>query len=255
MSNHSNLSINFFSAAAIFFIGMFVIAGIPGSASAQMFSVGNDRPRFDIPRTELYLGLEPMEVRYHGSPTNTNAGIYSFDGPIIRAGYNSSTLDLFIGTGGEITGLDDVAYFDFGGNIDIGINLYTTENLFIQLPLRIASRFTNITNSNRGIQGFDRFRFGSLTAGAGGRILARPGEQIRIEASAVPSYGFSFASGGLFGGSLGSFSSGVRLYFDRLFGDFGLSAGYKYDFRNYNVDEDEYDYKMKSHSIQLGITF
>jgi hypothetical protein len=228
-------------------------------AQAQMFSVGNSGPRFNIPQTEVYAGIQPMEVTYQGSSSITlgqGRNAFNFEGPIIRLGYESPTLDLFLGTGGQISGIDGASYFDIGGNIDFGLSVLRTEALSIQIPFRIASRFTNIT-SDQAFQapGVERFRFGSLTAGAGARILGRPFDNFRIEAGAIPSYGFSFASGGFFGGSMSSVAGFGRLYFDRLFEDVGISVGYKYDYRNYDVDEDIYDYKMKGHSLELGITF
>jgi len=236
-----------------------ILGFAPYQLQAQMFSVGDTGPRFNIPQTEFYAGFAPMEVTYQGGSDISDIqgrNAFNFEGPILRLGYESTTFDLFLGTGGTITGIDEASYFDIGGNIDFGLSVLRTKPLSIQIPIRIASRFTNMT-SDRAFRsrGVERFRFGSLTAGAGARILGRPVQNFRIEAGAIPSYGFSFASGGFFGGSMGSVAGFGRLYFDRLFADVGLSIGYKYDFRNYDVDEDVYDYKMKGHSLELGITF
>ena len=238
-------------------IALFLILGWSGPLYAQMFSVGDDRPQFNTPQNEIYAGVESIAVTFEGNnPSAPGRGIFAFDGPVIRLGYNSNTVDFSLGTAGSITGIENITYFDIGGDIDFGINLYRSQRFRIQVPIRIATRFTNITND----QVFqtttqNRFRFGSLTAGAGARISARLKEKFRIRAGAVPSYGFSFASGGFFGGSLGSVAAFGRIYFDRLFGDVGLSAGYKYDLRNYDVDENIFDYKMVGHSFELGITF
>ncbi len=159
-----------------------------------------------------------------------------------------------MGTGGKVTGIDEAAYFDIGGNIDFGIRLYKSEKLLVQLPFQIASRYTNIT-SDQIIPTLSRFQFGSLTVGAGANVLARPFKGIRIEAGAIPNYGFAFASGGFFGGSLGAVAAEGRLYLDRLFDDVGLSLGYKYHLRNYDIDEDAYDYKLSGHSVNVGVTF
>lgn len=235
-------------------IGLILFLGMATAVQAQMFSVGEQGPRFNIPQTEFYAGLEPMNVTYEGSAKTQEQ--FAFEGPIIRLGYNSTTIDLFLGAGGNISGIDDVSYFDIGGNIDFGLRLYRSKKLSVQLPVRISSRYTNITNDRSfQVATQNQFQFGSLAAGAGARILARPAEDFRIGAGALPSYGFSFASGGFLGGSIGKVAAFGHLYFDRLFGDFGLSVGYKYDLRNYDVDEDNFDYKMNGHSIELGITF
>jgi hypothetical protein len=238
-------------------LALFVVSGTVVPVQAQMFSVGGDRgPRYNTPQTEIYVGLEPMIVDYKGGGQQPEAGVFEFDGPVIRLGYNSSSFDLFMGSGGKVTGIDEASYFDVGGNIDFAVNIIRNKKLSLQLPFRIASRYTNITDDRAlGISSLSRFRFGSLTGGAGARIVSRPAQNFRVEVGAVPTYGFSFASGGLFGGSLGSVSAMGRLYFDRLFNDIGLSLGYDYDLRNYDIDEDIYDYKITGHSIEIGITF
>lgn len=236
-------------------LSILLVFGITTQLRAQMFSVGDQGPRFNTPQAEVYLGLEPLTTEYVGPP-QPEGGAFAFEGPIIRLGYNSASFDLFMGTGGEITGINEHSYFDVGGNIDFGITIVRSKSITVQLPFRIASRYTNITGEQAfGISSLNRFQFGSLTGGAGARFVARPKNDIRIELAAVPSYGFSFASGGFFGGSLGSVAAMGRLYFDRLFDNIGLSLGYDYDLRNYDIDDDVYDYKMTGHSIELGITF
>lgn len=228
----------------------------PRMAQAQMFSVGEEGPRFNSPQTAVYLGMEPMTVTYRGNNTGTAAtGLFDFEGPLLRLGYNTSSLDLSMGVGGEVTGIKNVSYFDIGGSIDLGFRIHRSQRLTIRLPIRIESRFVNMTNNQMVATRYNRFRFGSLIAGAGAYIMVRPASDIRIAASAVPSYGFAFASGGLFGGGLASVDAGARLFFDRLFGKYGLSVGYTYDSRSYDIDENVYDYRMKGHILEVGITF
>lgn len=230
-----------------------IISATQTNAVAQMFSMDNDRSSLSRITSEVYLGIEPTTVTYQGDESVELPGQFNYDAPIIRVGYSGRTLNLFMGAGGGITGSDNVGYFDVGGNINYGLPLYATEEVLIQLPIQIASRYVNIANSQY-IQ--DRFRFGSLIAGAGIKAMVRPTQKVRLQAGALPAYGFSFASGGLFGGSLGSLALNGRLYLDRLFNNkIGLSFGYKYELRNYNVEEERYDYRIKGHSLQLGITF
>lgn len=253
--HHSQLLRGKMNKAVIFFIGLLLTCLSADQLYAQMFSVGERGPRFDIPQTEFYLGLEPMEVTYHGVDVQ-EAGVFEFEGSVIRLGYAGSGVDFFMGVGGSITGIDEASYFDAGGNIDFGLTIYRNEHITLKLPLRVASRYTNITNEQAlQFPRLNRFRFGSLTAGAGAQVLARPVRNIRLKAGAVPNYGFAFASDGFFGGSLGAVAAHGRLYFDRLFEDVGLSFGYNYDLRNYDIDEDRYDYRINGHSLEVGITF
>ncbi len=253
MFKHSLSAKLFCNFTAFFVVLCLMFGGVPRLSQAQMFSVGGDEPDYNVPQTELTLGLEPASVTYEGG---NNTGLFEFEGPMIRLGYNTRTLNLFLGTAGSVTGVDDVAYFDVGGHINFNLRLYRSEKVVVRLPVRISSRYVNMTNDEVFQPGINNyFRFGSLTPGAGAELLVRPSDDIRIAAGAVPSYGFAFASGGFFGGSLGSVAAHGRLYFDRLWGDMGLSIGYEYDLRNYDIDNDSYDYKVKGHLFELGITF
>lgn len=257
MSHHSLFS-RFFCLPQYLLLSLLCMLVFPGLANAQMFSVGNEGgPEYNIPRTELTVGLEPMTVAYRGGTSGSRTvGLFAFEGPVIRLGYNSPGLDLFLGTGGEITGIEDISYFDVGGNIDFGIDLYRSEKFVARIPVRIASRYVNMVNSRFFQQAVNNyFRFGNLTVGGGAELVARPAEHLRIEVGAIPAYGFAFASGGFFGGSLGSVAAHGRLYLDRLWGNWGLSLGYKYDLRNYDIDENVYDYKITGHTFELGVTF
>jgi len=254
MINHSPQTISLRRQATLIISSVLILLCSTEVLRAQMFSMEDEPPQFRRAGSEFYIGFEPTSVTYEGSETADGGGQFAYDGPLIRVGYSTPALNLFLGTGGKITGVDDVAYFDVGANINVGWPLYFTEKFMLQLPVRISSRLANITNDRTSFN-LDRFRFGSITAGAGLQAHARPGQNIRLRLGAIPSYGFTFASGGLFGGSMGSVALNGRIFLDRLFGNIGLSAGYKYDFRSYNVEDEKYDYRMRGHSLQLGITF
>lgn len=227
---------------------------IPVQVQAQMFSVGEDRTQFNIPQSALYVGLEPVSVDYYGNDTSAEAGGFEFDGSLIRLRYETPGLNLFLATGGSITGIENQSYFDIGGKIDYGLPLYVSKGMIIQIPLELKSIYSTMTNS-QFVGTTTGFRFGSLLGGLGARMMVRIQDDVRFEVSGIPSYGVTFASGGFFGGSLGILSGSGRFYLDRLFGDAGLSLGYDYNYKNYNVDEPLYDYRIRAHSIQIGITF
>lgn len=250
---HSRKCPNFFgiSGPAVCLLLLFLF---PAQLYAQMFSVGEQRTQFDIPGTAFYLGLEPISVSYYGNDTSAEAGGFEFDGPLIRLRYESFGINLFLATGGAITGIDEQSYFDIGGNIDFGLPVYRSEKVSVEIPLELKSIYTTMTNS-RFVGSTASFRFGSLMGGAGARFRFRPDNDIRFELSGMPGYGLTFASGGFFGGSLGMLAGSSRIYFDRLFGDMGISVGYDYNYRDYNVDEPLFDYRMKAHSVLVGITF
>jgi len=259
MRNHSHfLKINY-GLSILFIVFVIGLLALPLQSMAQMFSVGSNEPRYNRPQSELYLGFEPMKVDYQGGALqNPNQErVFEFNGPIIRLGYNSSGLDLFLGTGGDITGIDEASYFDFGGNVDFNfIRFVQNKKISITLPVQLSFRYVNITN-NRAFQTLrlNRFRLGNISLGLGPSLRARPAKNVRIQANLIPNYGVAFSDGGFFGGSLGAITAQGRLFFDNLFGDAGLSLGYHYDFRNYNIDDNAYDYRITGHSIEVGITF
>lgn len=225
---------------------------------AQMFSVGETDPRYGSPLSEVFVGIEAMEASFRGGSNGGEglAGIFEYDGPVIIAGYNTVGLNLYISAGGKITGIDDASYFHTGGNYDFGLTLYRNSKVNIKIPLRIASRYTNITSDRSLVfPTVSRFQFGMIAAGGGINGVWRPAKNVRFEIGAVPTYGFSFATGGFFGGSIGTVNAHGKLYIDRLFDDKGLSIGYKYDMRRYDIDDDIYDYDLKGHSVQIGVTF
>lgn len=227
---------------------------VPVRVQAQMFSVGEDGRQFNMPQSAMYLGLEPVSVDYYGNDTSAEAGGFEFEGSLIRLRYETPGLNLFLATGGSVTGIENQSYFDVGGKIDYGLSLYVSESMIIQIPFELKSIYTTMTNS-QFVGTTSGFRFGSLLGGLGARVMVRVQDDIRFEVSGIPSYGVTFASGGFFGGSLGILSGSGRFYLDRLFGDVGLSFGYDYNYKNYNVDEPLYNYRISAHSIQVGLTF
>lgn len=245
---------------AITLTGILLLFGGWGNKlQAQMFSIGDTGPRYGGPLSEIYIGLESMEATYKGrqnSGTQIRAGAFEYSGPVIKLGYNTADLDLFLSTGGKVTGVDNASYFHTGANFDFGIDLYRSQKLLLRIPLRLSSRYTNITNNETlSIQSGNRFRYGMISGGVGFSGELRPTNKIRAKVGVLPGYGFSFATGGFFGGSIGVVDAFGKLYFDRLYNDLGLSIGYKYNFRSYDIEDDIYDYNLSGHSFEIGITF
>ncbi|MGK7371526.1 MAG: hypothetical protein ACNS64_15040 [Candidatus Halalkalibacterium sp. M3_1C_030] len=221
-----------------------------------MFSVGSEPGRIDVPRTAVYLGWEPADFDYTGGTlaiTGTE-GRFSFSGSLLRLRLETPALHFFLATGGQMTGIDDVSYFDAGVQAGYSFSIIRNKQLSVQIPFQLVSSLTSV-NADEGIPNAPQFRQGALAAGLGGFIGVRPSERIRLQAAFIPHYGFSFATGGTFGGSLGKLDGKFRLFLDRIFGETGLSLGYNYKFNRYDVDENEFDYDLASHSILVGVTF
>ncbi|MDX1619034.1 MAG: hypothetical protein R3224_09630 [Balneolaceae bacterium] len=237
-------------AAALLFIAT-------GQAHAQMFSVQEDDASENraIPPNNFYIGIEPVQFDYEGpAMAGSLAGLFEFDGPVIRAKYETFGLEAFIGAGGRLTGVDDVAFFDIGIRATRGLRLVSNQNFSLQIPLQIKSSLTSVTN-DQVISSGSQFRQGTLTIGGGGQIGGRLSDDIRVSAGIVPNYGFSFATGGTFGGQIFELETSTRIYFDRVFGNIGISAGWDYTFKRYDIEENEFDYNFQSNGFLIGISF
>lgn len=245
--------------SCLFITMLVLLAGNITSAQAQMFSVQeNDTEQRlrNIPTTGIYIGWEPADFRYTGDAPRTQGGpgSYEFDGPLLRLKFETIGFQAHLGVGGSMTGIDDIGYFDAGVKAIRGIRLVGTRNFQLQLPLQLRSTINTVSNNAR-VSGDAQFRQATLEFGGGVKFGVRLGKGIRLTGAAIPSYGFSFATGGIFGGQIYELETQTRLYIDRLFGDIGLTAGWDYGFKRFDIDQNEFDYNFRSHSILIGITF
>ena len=227
------------------------------SVQAQMFSVEEEEPVRDsplVPTTAVYVGWEPAEFTFEGSSASQGlAGIYAFDGPLLRLRLETLGFEAFMGVGGGLTGIDDIGYFDAGAKAGRGLPLFRSPGFVFIVPLQIKSTINTVSNNQAGTD--TQFRQGTLEFGGGAKLSARFGKGVRFSLAAIPNYGFSFASGGIFGGQIFEVDGKTRFYLDRLFGDVGLAAGVDYSFKRFDIDENEFDYNFESFSFMLGINF
>lgn len=231
-----------------------ILCIIPHTASGQMFSVDGPERDYSTPTAAVFIGLEPVDFEFTGNTAISQAFLFEFSGPVLRFKFEAPNLSLSLGTGGAITGLDDAAYFDGALKANFGLTLISKKTFALELPIQLTSSLTSVTNDDI-IGGQLEFRQVNIAPGAGARIAAKPADRFRIQLQAIPSYGFSSATGGTFGGSVFIFEGQARLYFDRLFDDIGLSVGYDYNFKDFNIDDSLFDYELNSHGFLIGISF
>lgn len=238
---------------------LFLIVLRPASTQAQMFSQDNrSLGATGIPGYAIYGGLEAVDFEYQGSSTvpSAGAGIFSFDGNVFRLMVDGPGLTFEMATGGDFTGLDDRSYFDGGIRAGYDIPIFRTGPVIATIPLQLQTSYTSVSNDDVIVAAATEFQQGTLGVGAGAALYARLASQVRFRANIIPSYGYSFsfrernADGTLFG-----LVGGGRLYFDRLFGTAGLSLGYDYDLRDYDINDELLDYKSKAHRFLIGVTF
>ncbi len=229
---------------------------IPVVASAQMFSVENDGRVYRPPGTMISFGVELADFEYTGVELESqpDPGIYEFTGSLLRLEADTRNINIYLTGGGSFTGIEDISYFQAGIKGRYSFIMMGRDHFTLSAPARIQSDIVTVTN-NQIFNSNRQFQQGSLLFGLGLNLEIRPRPDIRLQMKGVPHLGIAFSSGGTFGGNISSVDSGARLYYDRIFGDFGGMVGYSYKMRSYDIDLDDFDYTMNGHSIMIGVTF
>lgn len=233
---------------------LLLILCIPHMASAQMFSVQEEDQPFQIPRSSLYVGLEFADFEYVGLDDALRAGFYEFEGPLVRVEIETANIRLYMGAGGSITGMDSNTYFQAGVVGRYRFILVNEEHFTLRVPVQLQSDITTVTNT-AVLNVNSQFQQGALLFGTGLNLEVRPIKSVRIRIMGVPQTGISFSSGGTFGGSMKAIELGARVFYDNAFGDIGVTAGYSYKSRSYDIDREQFDYDLNGHTAMVGITF
>ena len=219
-----------------------------------MFSVDGGTRDYSIPVASIYVGVEQVNFEFTGDFGPGVSDPFEFNGSILRFRAEIPNLFISLGTGGSITGLENHSYFEGLIKADYSFLILGNERIQLGLPIQLISSLTSVdTDQFVGIQ--REFRQADVTAGAGLQLNGRPANRFRLQLKAVPSYGFSTATGGGFGGDVLIFEGRAQVFFDRLFGDVGLSLGYDYNYKSFDIEGDFFDYKLNSHGFLLGVTF
>ena len=226
--------------------------------SAQMFSVDESKESRRRPASSaFYVGLEPAtfsldtDALQNLTPNTTR---FDFEDPIFRVRYETPFLQLSLGLGNRVTGLDSVSFFNLALQVQRPLNVFLNNRFFLRIPIQLQTDLTSAGVQDATV-GTDQFQQTLVGIGTGLALGYRFGSRFRVVADAIPGYGISFSLGNTFVGSVADLETGARLYFDRLFGDIGLSAGYDYYWRRYNVDGSRFDYTYAANRVIIGITF
>ena len=223
---------------------------------AQMFSVDDSPSQFDRPTAAVFAGFEAVDFDYRGEAGAFGSDAYSFSGELLRFRFESSGTNIYLGIGGSTTGLNDASYFDAGIRYGYGIGIYRTQGFTLLLPIVLQSSFTSVSNDDIVVADAPQFEQGTFEFGGGLGVNARLASRFRLALRAIPSYGFSFSTRERdASGNVAAIKGESRLYFDHLFGKVGLSLGYDYNTRRFDIEGETLDYNSSAHSILIGITF
>lgn len=226
---------------------------VPNISKAQMFSVTDQTTPQQVPLTNLYVGYEPVNFEFDGDASLVpQRSKYNYNDPILRFRLEAPGVELYFGYGAKFTGSKDVNYLNVGGKYYRAFRVLGDRKMALFIPVQFRLDVTNVRNDQVVT---DQFRQSSFSVGGGAGFRVRLGKSVRLNADIVPQYGYSVSAGATFGGSIYALTSQSRLYFDDLFGKFGLSLGYDYNFKRYDINVNRFDYKLHGNSLLLGITF
>lgn len=240
--------LQFFFPALLF---SFILFSTP--AHAQMFSVGDPEPERERTigqYTILGVGLEFADMSFQGDNPD-NETLVDFNGNIIRLRLDSPGLQIGLGVGGSITGIENSSYVNVSGRLLSNFPLFRRSSFRIGAPFQITTDIKSVTSDMSD----EDFQQSSFVFGGGLNTNVKISDRFQLNASTTPNFGFSFSQGGLFGGNLFRVDGKSELLITNIFGDNALSIGYHFDYRRYRVDEGFNDYDYTSHSILIGIGF
>lgn len=238
-------------SAAILLSSIFIL--LPSTIHAQMFSIGDDGPdrRQGI---ELFSMIgaswETADFSYAGEGASDRERL-DFSDSILRFRFESQGLDLSLGFGGSLTGMDNTSYVNVSGRLFNSFPIKRSQSFILLLPLQISSDLMQVRQNRSDAE----FLQSSLALGTGIATIFKLGERISFNIKGTPNYGFSFSQGSLFGGNLFRFDGKGLIFIDDVFGSNALSLGYHFDYRKYRIEGNLNDYDYTSHSITIGYAF
>lgn len=221
--------------------------------AAQMFSIDDPEPEREERIgffTLIGVSYEPAEFTYEGEGAEDLERL-DFDSSVIRFRLESPGLEIGLGFGGSLTGMDENSLVNINGRLYNSLPIKRSQNLLLSIPIQITTDFLQVRRNRSDAE----FLQSSLVFGSGLSFIADPGNRLRINLRATPNYGFSFSQGNLFGGNLFRFDGRALLFIKNVIGERAISLGYHFDLRQYRIEGNLNDYDYISHSFTLGIGF
>lgn len=235
----------------LFLLSLMIIS--PQITHAQMFSVGDPEPRET--RSIGYYTLagiswEIAEMEFTGENLAAQDRA-NFSSNILRLRLENPGLHISAGFGGRITGMNETSYVNLNAMLFNDTAIIRSPRFILSIPFQII---TDLKRAQRN-ESSTEFQQSSLIFGTGISSRIRLADRVDFSARITPNYGFSFSQGALFGGNLFRTNGKTRLFFNEIIGNNSLTVGYDFDYRNYDIEGGENDYRYTSHAITVGIAF
>ena len=202
--------------------------------------------------TFISAGFEPMDFEFQGEtlPFGPDTDL-SFSDPVFRLAVESQSFAVGMGFAGRATGLDDRSFFNLGVHLRAPIRLIEKRRISFRVPFQLSTELTTVQDSQVG----DDFQQSTLAAGIGPFLELRFGPEIRLASSVIPSYGFSVAAGGFFGGQVYTLENRNHLMIGGILPGRAINIGYTYNFQRFDIEENRFDYNLVGHRFTIGVSF
>lgn len=237
----------------LFSILLMLMIICPQISHAQMFSVGDPEPR-ETRSIGLYtftgVSWEIAEMEFRGENLAAQDQA-NFSSNVLRLHLENPGLHVSAGFGGRITGMNETSYVNLNAMLFNDTAIIRSPRFILSVPFQII---TDLKRAQRN-ESSTEFQQSSLIFGTGISSRIRLADRVDFSARITPNYGFSFSQGALFGGNLFRTNGKTRLFFNEIIGNNSLTVGYDFDYRNYDIEGGENDYRYTSHAITVGIAF
>ncbi len=219
-----------------------------------MFSVRSSNSVKPLPSIGVYLGYQPANFYYKPNGSGTGPVTrFDFNDPIYRLQLELSGIDIYLAMAGISDQIKHLNYFNIGAHIQGYLRALRTPHFTLQFPVRLQTDYIQV-QSKRAVNS-SNMQESSGTIGTGPMISLRLGNMVRFTSNALLNYGFSVRTMGTSSGTIYELANVNRFYFDNVFNNIGLSLGFDYNFKRYNMSGISNDYAFRGYSILLGLTF
>lgn len=228
-------------------------------AAAQMFSYEPDRRG---PVQTLGPEVSFVDFSYEGAADEVVG--FDFAEPVVGLRYTRPSVDVWLGFGRQGPEKTDRKLIEAAIQAWNGFLLTPRNETRVYLPLVVHSGYRAVGANLTTDTAAELFNFTTLAIGSGLIVERRFGPEIQLEARALPMLGLALRSFEGFAGNTSLFDGRIDLHLLRLFGRYGLTAGYQYRWQEWDVDasrflqqvpDDAFDYSSRQHTLRLALNW
>lgn len=221
---------------------------------AQMFSVQTQPQRITTPTSGISAGVSFMDFGYRGpGVVQGSSSDFSFNAPLFHGRLDLGSFSVY-GIYGRGLGDQDNIYSELGASLNSGFILLPGAQFNLIIPLALSTEYV-LARNRRILNNSDEFRQNNLGIRSGIQMNARLSQRTRFTAQGLAGYAFSITGYGLSSGTANDLQLTNRIYFDRLFGDLGIFAGFDIISRRYRLDDSQFNYHAVYQNLILGVSF